>query len=414
MNLPPMRRVRQKFPTDCIEEIEGTVRERLRAAGIAQRVKPGARIAITASSRGTNGTDRILRAIAAEVRACGGEPFLVPAMGSHGGATADGQRAILAAEGITEESVGVPIRATMETAFLGASATGAEAHFDRNAYDADGTIVVSTVKLHPELRTDIGSGLCKMTAVGLGKQRGADSIHAHGLHDSILAVAEVTLARANVILGVASVMNAFRQPYAIEAVLPERFYEADCRLLDMARELHPRLPYAELDLLVVDWMGKNITGAGMDPNVIGWWRQHGGERDVNYRRIVTLDLTPESLGNGIGLGMADFTTRRLVDKIDWQTTYINILTAGHPDIRPIMGFQPLALPSDREAIEMGLRSVAVRNPRIVRIKATNALEEFRISDSLTAETSANPALEIVSEPEPWAFDSEGNLTDRAA
>jgi len=407
-----MRRVRQKFPADRIVDIEGTVRERLRAGRIGERVRPGAKIAITASSRGTNGTDRILRAIAAEVRACGGEPFLVPAMGSHGGATAEGQIAILAAEGITEESIGVPIRATMETAFLGVSTTGAEAHFDRNAFDADGTIVLSTVKLHPELRTDIGSGLCKMTAVGLGKQRGADTIHAHGLHDSILAVADITLAKANVILGVASVMNAYRQPCIIEVVPPERFYETDCRLLNVARERHPRLPYAELDLLVVDWMGKNITGAGMDPNVIGWWRQHGGARDVNYRRIVTLDLTPESLGNGIGIGMADFTTQRLIHKIDWQATYVNILTAGHPDIRPIMGFQPLALPSDRAAIEMGLRSVAVPNPRVARIRATNALEEFRISDSLVAETASNPSLEIVSDPEPWPFDAEGNLTDR--
>lgn len=412
MILPPMRRVRQHFPTEHIADIEGAVRERLRAAGIAERVKPGARIAITASSRGTTGIERILRTVAAEVRACGGEPFLVPAMGSHGGAKAEGQIEVLAAEGITEASVGMPIRATMETALLGTAPTGAEAHFDRNALEADGTIVLSTVKLHPELRTDIGSGLCKMTAVGLGKQRGADSIHAHGLHDSILGGAEITLKKANVILGLASVMNAFRQPYQFEAVPPEQFYATDCRLLDVARRLHPHLPYAELDLLVIDWMGKNITGAGMDPNVVGWWRQHGGPREPNYRRIATLDLTPESLGNACGLGMADFITARLDGKIDWETTRINILTAGHPDIRPFLGFRPFVLPNDREAIAMGLRSVAVPNPRVVRIKATNALETFHISDSLAAETANYPALEILSDPEPWPFDESGNLTDR--
>lgn len=411
MQLPLMRRVRQKFLSEHIADLEGEVRQRLREAGLAQRVEPGAQIAITASSRGTRGTEHILRAVAAEVRACGGEPFLVPAMGSHGGATPEGQMAVLAAEGITEESIGAPIRATMETVYLGTAPNGAEAHFDKNAYGADGTIVISTVKLHPQLRDDIGSGLCKMTAVGLGKQRGADSIHFHGLHDSILGVAKITLAKANVILGLAAVMNAYRQPYCMEVVPPEQFYEADCRLLNVARKLHPHIPYKKLDVLVVDWMGKNITGAGMDPNVIGWWRLHGGPREPNYRRIVTLDLTSESLGNAVGVGLADFITERLDKKIDWNATLINVLTAGEPDLRPNATFRPFVLPSDREAIRMGLRSVGVPNPRIVRIKATNALEEFRISETLLAETQANPHLEILSEPEPWPFDEAGNLAD---
>jgi hypothetical protein len=411
MQLPAMRCVRQKFPTEHISDIEGEVRLRLREAGLERRIQPGMKIAITASSRGTQGTDRILRAVVAEVRASGGEPFLVPAMGSHGGATPEGQRNVLAAEGITEESIGAPIRATMETVYLGTAPTGAEAHFDKNAYEADGTIVLSTVKLHPQLRDDIGSGLCKMTAIGLGKQRGAASIHFHGLHDSLLGVAEITLAKANIILGLASVMNAYRQPYCIEAVPPQKFYEADCRLLEVARKLHPHIPYNALDVLVIDWMGKNITGAGMDPNVIGWWRLHEGPREPNYRRIVTLDLTPESLGNAVGVGLADFITARLDKKIDWNATLINVLTSGEPDLRPNASFRPFVLLSDREAIEMGLRSVGVSNPRVVRIKATNALEEFRISETLLAETQANPRLEVLSEPEPWPFDNEGNLTD---
>lgn len=404
--LPPMARVRQHFPRAAIADVEAEVHAQLRAAGLAERVRPGWRVAVTAGSRGIAEIATVLRTVCAALRAAGAEPFVVPAMGSHGGATAEGQRQVLAGYGITAETVGAPVRATMETVVLGTVESGATVHQDRYAAEADAIVVVGRVKAHTAFKGEIESGLCKMLAVGLGKQRGAESIHAHGLKESVPQAAALALRRGNVVLGLALVENAYHQLHTIRAVPPERFHAADRELLQLANALLPRVPFDPLDVLVVGWLGKNISGSGMDYNVVGMWRRIGGERRPYFKRIVALDLTPETEGNGLGIGIADFTTRRLVDRLDLRKTYLNALTANAPETVKI----PITLANDREAIAVALKSAEPAGPpRVVVIRSTLHLDDLWVSAGLLAEARQNPCLEVLSEPAPLPFDAEGQL-----
>ncbi len=414
MALPEIVRVRQALPPDHLADVEGEVRQRLRAAGLGDKVTPGQRVAITAGSRGMGGSLAILTGIVAEVQGCGAQPFLVPAMGSHGGATAAGQAAILHGYGITEESVGCPIRATMDTVCLGRAANGAAVHYDRHAYEADATIVLGRCKTHPILHEGNGSGVLKMTTIGLGKQRGAQEAHAHGLAASVQRVPEVALARGNVILGINVVENGYRQPYRIDVVEPGEFWDADRRCLALARAFVARVPFHALDVLVVGAIGKDISGAGMDPNVTGFWRAEGaGARVPDFTRIVALDLTGETQGNALGIGQADFTTRRLVEKIDHHATAINMLTAASREGRLLEAAVPLALDSDREAIAVALRAAVPAGPaRVCWIKNTDELGELWVSEALLPEVRQNPQLEPLGEPGPWPFDAAGNAAWR--
>lgn len=411
--LPPMARVRQRLPSDRIADVRADVREKLAGFGIRNQVKPGGRIAITAGSRGIGGFLELLLGIADAVRAAGGEPFIIPAMGSHGGATPEGQTEILRRLGVDERSAGAPVRANMETRELGAAENGAVAHLDRFAFEADGIIVLGRTKTHPESFGELASGLLKMSTIGLGKQTGAHQAHSHGLWDSVRAVPKVQLARSRALCGVAVVENGYRQPCAIEVVPPvySAFLESDMRLLNVAKTHFARIPFDELDVLIVDELGKTVSGAGMDPNVIGTWRSSGGEpRKPNYRRIAALSLTHPSLGNGLGIGMADFTTRRFADAYDPAVSYVNLLTASEPGNSTREGPMPLALQSDREAAEVALfSSLAGANPRVCRIRNTATLGEFWASEALLNEIGTNPELEILEGPAPLSFDSAGNL-----
>ncbi len=411
MDVPPIAKVRQALPPDHIADIAGEVHRSLESAGLRDKVKPGQTVAITAGSRGMGGFNEILRAIVAQVRYYQAEPFLIPAMGSHGGATAEGQAAILKGYGITEERMGCPIRATMETVSLGRAENGAEVHYDRYAYEADATIVLGRCKTHPILHEGNGSGLLKMTTIGLGKQRGAQEAHSHGLAESVQQVPKIALAQGNVILGVNVVENGYRQPYQIEVVEPGDFWASDRRCLDLARAFVARIPFEQLDVLVVNYIGKDISGAGMDPNVTGFWRAEGmGERVPDYTRIVVLDLTNQTQGNALGIGQADFTTQRLVEKIDHRATTINMLTAASRNGRLIEAAVPIALATDREAIEVALRAAVPRAaPRICWIKDTDALGKCWITQALLPEARQNPQIEVLSEPAPWPFDAAGNL-----
>jgi len=384
-----MRRARQRLNTTHIADVEQRTADKLRAAGIRKLVQPGARIAITAGSRGIGGCNELLKGILGALKDCGAKPFLVPAMGSHGGATAEGQKELLRRLDVDPREIGAEIRTTMETDCLGASRSGAQAHIDKLAHAADGVIVLGRVKTHPENTAGIASGLLKMVTVGLGKQAGAQEAHSHRLWESVKAVPEVTLATGKIRLGVAVVENAFRQPVEIEVVPGnyDAFYQADERLLRIAKQHFANLPFQNLDLLIVDEIGKNVSGTGMDLNVIGPWRvKGGGEKKPDYKRIVALSLTPGSMGNGLGIGLADFTTERFARAYDPHATWINLLTASEPGARnTVEGPLPLALASDREAIEVALYSCLGTNPRVCRIQNTASLHEFWISESLTEE-----------------------------
>ena len=411
--IPPLVRVKQHLRSDSIEDIRNDVRRKLVESEYAAGIKPNSRIAITAGSRGGAGFLELLLGIVDAVRSKGGEPILVPAMGSHGGATEDGQTEILRRLGVTEDSIEAPVRATMQTHALGTSETGAVAHLDEIASEADGIIVVGRTKTHPENREGVASGLLKMVTVGLGKQIGAQEAHTHGLWSSVRSVPKITLDKANILCGIAVVENAFRMPAIIEVVSPDydAFRESDERLLKQGEPYVAGLPFEQLDLLIVDDLGKDISGTGMDLNVIGNWRMNGGPREPDFRRIVVLSLTEASLGNGLGIGLADFTTERFVQKFDWQTTYVNLFTATEPGVMNTReGQLPLALPSDRAAIEAGLfSSLASADPRVCRIRSTAQLDEFFVSKALVREIEGNEKFSMKGQPAELEFNTAGNL-----
>jgi hypothetical protein len=404
--IPPFLHVRQNLPCTPIEDVPHAVRAELQRIGLATRLRPGWSVAITAGSRGIADIPLVIRTVAEVVRAAGAQPFVVPAMGSHGGATPEGQRHVLAEYGITEASVGAPIRATMDTRILGELPNGAVIHFDANAAAADATIVVNRVKPHTAFRGEIESGLCKMTAIGLGKQRGAEQMHAHGLGASIPAAAEVSLRNSNIVAGLALVENAAHELATIRAAAPGEFLDTDRELLRLANTYLPRVPFDHLHVLVVGWMGKNLSGSGMDYNVVGMWRRLGGERRPNFERIVVLDLTEQSAGNALGVGIADFCTRRLFDKIDFAKMYMNGLTANALDAIKL----PIILESDRQALGVALHAVGrAEDARVAIIRSTLHLDELWVSEALRSEVEQHPNLEIVSIAEDLAFDSGGRL-----
>ena len=268
------------------------------------------------------------------------------------------------------------------------------------------------VKTHDESVGELASGVLKMCTVGLGKQIGAQQAHSHGLWPSVRAVPKLQLARAKILCGVAVVENGYRQLCAIEVVPPtyEAFLEADMRLLRLAKTHLARVPFDDLDVLVVDELGKTVSGGGMDPNIIGLWRNSDAPHHPNYRRIVVLSLTHASLGNGLGIGMADFTTRRFAEAYDPAVSYINLLTATEPGGNTREGPLPLVLPSDRDAMEVALfSSLAGDEPRICRIKNTTLLDELWVSEALVPGLKSNPALHVVDPASPVPFDSAGNL-----
>lgn len=411
--LPPLARVRQKFSLEHVADVRGETCRKLLDAGLRDKIKPGARVGITAGSRGMGGFLELLAGIADAIKAAGGKPFVIPAMGSHGGATPSGQTEILKRLGVNDETVDAPIRATMETIGLGTSKTGAIAHLDSIAAKADGIIVLGRVKTHPENAEGVASGLLKMITVGLGKQIGAQEAHSHGLWQSVKAVPQLTMAQSKILFGVAVVENAFRKPVIIEVVPPvyDAFKEADMRLLEAAKPHLAKIPFNQLDLLVVDEIGKDISGTGMDLNVIGKWRLEGGAHEPDFRRIVALSLTTPSLGNGLGIGLADFTTERFVKEYDPGVTAVNMFTATEPDsTNPREGSMPLVLPSDREAIGVALYSaLAGTQPRVCRIKSTAALEEIWVSEALLEEVGQNSNLTVEQSPEPMQFNEDGDL-----
>lgn len=411
-SLPSFFRVKQFVPDQRVENIRGEVCGKLIAAGLKNKLRPGARIGISAGSRGIGGFVDLLSGIVDAIKEAGGEPFIFPAMGSHGGGTAEGQTEILRLLGATAETVGARVRATMETVPLGAAESGAIAHIDRLAFEADGIIVLGRTKTHPECTGPLASGLLKMCTIGLGKQAGAQEAHNHGLWDSVRSVPRLQLEKAKILFGVAVVENAFGEPAVIEIVPPayDAFLESDLRLLDVAKTFLATIPFQSLDVLVVDEIGKTVSGGGMDPNVIGRWRNSDAPHIPNYRRIVVLSLTEASLGNGLGIGMADFTTKRFKDSYDPAVTYMNLLTAQEPGGNTREGPLPLGLNSDRDAIEVALYSaLAGPQPKMCRITNTAKLADFWASEALVDEVKLNPKLQKLSEPAPLPFDSAGNL-----
>jgi hypothetical protein len=410
MDFPLVLRVRQQFDRSEIADAAGETRAALAESGLADRVKPGMSIAITAGSRGIDRIVEVLAALVAWLKEHQAKPFLVPAMGSHGGATAEGQLALLASLGITEAAIGAPIRSAMETALLG-EVDGLPVHLDRFAAQADGIVVVNRIKPHTSFHGPCESGLVKMLAVGLGKREGAEAVHKRGpraLRSTVPRMAEFILAKAPVLFGLALLEGAYDRLARIEAVPAEAMQSREPGLLAKAKARMPGLPFPEIDVLVVDRIGKEISGTGMDTNVIGRINI-AGEAEPNLpriHRIVALDLSPQTGGSAYGIGLADLTTERLVRKMDPALVRENALASTFLERAKL----PLAFGSDREAIAAALACSWCEDAakaRLVRIQDTLHLAEMMASEELASRSPAS--LEILSGPEPLRFDEQGNL-----
>ncbi|MFQ5794139.1 MAG: DUF2088 domain-containing protein [Candidatus Bipolaricaulia bacterium] len=413
--LPQFIRVRRSVETVEIDNLGQTVREQLERLALSSRLKPGAQVAVTAGSRGISDIVPILQEVIGHLKAIGAKPFLFPAMGSHGGATVDGQLGMLRSLGINEASIGCPIRGTMATVVLGETEAGISVVVDRIASQADGLLIVNRVKPHTSFSGKIGSGLLKVLAVGIGKAIGARTVHRWGfrigLEQAIREIAGVVLDQLPVLGGLAIVENFYGRTAIVEAIPPERLFEREPALLEQARELMPTLPFDALDLLIVDEMGKNISGTGMDTHVIGRIMVLGQAepRRPAISRIYVRDLTEASHGNATGIGLADIVHRRVIDKLDPRTTYVNALTGTGPEKARI----PPHFDSDRAALKLCLASIGVSPPEagIAWIENTAKLETLFVSESLLESINEHPELEPIGEPESLAFDAAGDFQD---
>ena len=407
-----MHLVRQAFNAVELSDLEGHLTAGLRHQLDRAALPTGASLAIAVGSRGVSPVVQVVRTLARGLLEAGLRPFVVPAMGSHGGGTAAGQASVLADYGVHEQAVGAPVRATMETVVVGTTASGVTVHLDAEAAAADGVIVIGRVKPHTGFRGPIESGLCKMSVIGLGNRRGAESLHAHPLAAAIPEAAALTVASGHLLCGVALVENAFDRPACAEVVPPEAFHATDERLLKLARELMPRLPLDKLDGLLIDRMGKNISGSGMDPNVVGMWRRLGElERKPDYGWLAVLGLTPESHGNAVGIGLADLCSRKLADAIDHEALAMNTLTAMALHAAKV----PLTLPTDRACYQTMLHLAARSTDaplRIGRIRNTLDLETFWVSEAALQDLPG--ACEVVEPSAAFGFDAQNAIVEAGA
>lgn len=411
---PRMIKIKQKFPDEHITDIDGAVREEMSKLPLPDL--KGKRVAVTAGSRGIPNFMECCRAIGRELHARGAEPFVVPAMGSHGGGTAEGQKETLAALGMTEETLEMPILATMDTVVLGRSPEGVEVNCDANAYAADYIVVCGRVKPHTDFRGPIESGLCKMMIVGLGKHRGAVSFHKtggiHGMSERLQSSAKIFIEKTNILFAMAMIDNAYHQTKCIEAVMPQDVLTRERELLKEAAAAMPRIAFEDIDTLVVDQYGKEISGAGMDPNITGRFLFAPEMKAPGYphpNKIAVLRLTEMSHGNAAGLGIADFVCRRFAQELDLGATYTNSLSS------PLcMAKIPMVMNNDLDTIYAAASACGktdMKDVRIVRIHNTLELDHIWVSENYLPEIEANPNLEILEGPVDMKFNGEDNLDD---
>ncbi len=406
MQIPSLYRIQQRFNVTSITDVVAAVRAEFAKFNPESKIRPGQRVAVAVGSRGTHDLKILVATVVDCLRTIQLEPYIIPAMGSHGGATGEGQAQMLAELGITEQSVGAPIVSNMDTVSLGRVESGADVFFAKDALAADHIVVINRVKPHTAFRAEVESGLCKILAVGCGRQKGASNMHKFDLAKTIVPAAKLIIEKTSVLCGLAVTENALGGTHSIKLARSQEFPEVDREFLKTAWELLPKLPIDDLDVLLVDEMGKDVSGAGMDPNVIGFWRREGGERKPDYRILVVLNLTPQSHGNATGIGMADLTTRRVVDQIDYHATYMNAFTSGV--LRSVR--IPITLENDKSALETALnRSPDPLGVRLVRIVNTGSLETFWASESVLPELRKQENIKVDDTPLELKFTDEGRL-----
>ena len=417
MGFPNLLPVHQNLPSHALKDVAGETRRQLAQAGFAARVSPGARIAIGVGSRGISNIAGIVRAVVEYWREAGCNPFIFPAMGSHGAATAEGQALVLEHYGITESSMGCPLISSIEVVSLGRTDDGIEAFMDRNAWSSDAVMLVGRIKPHTDFAGKLESGLCKMTAIGIGKFAGARQYHTFaytlGMEHVIRTVSRLVLKSGKILGGLAILEDGYHQTANLEAVPADNMESREQALLAQVKEWTPRIPIPHLDLLVVNEIGKNFSGTGMDAKVIN----RGIEGDLNcwpdektrIARIFVRDLSDLSYGNGVGIGMADVIHDRILAKIDWNATWINSLTASTPG----GSRTPMHFAADRECMERIAPTAGKLDSSTITIgwiQNTLELSDVLLSENLREEIVENPTLEIVGPPRPVDFDAAGNLT----
>lgn len=412
---PLIFRVRQKFERPRVEDVPGAVKSELARIGLAERVRPGQTVAISAGSRGIVNIKEIIRAAVEYLQSIGAKPFIVPAMGSHGGGTAEGQVEVLAGYGITEAYCGCPIRASMETVVVCHSSEGIPVHFDKQARAADHVLVVGRVKPHTEMLGDIQSGLMKMMLIGLGKHNGAKIYHRafmdHSFARIVRSVGRRVIEECKIVAGLGIVENAYDETALIKAVRPEELEEREKELLVLAANWLPRLPFDHCDLLLIDEIGKNISGAGMDTNVIGrkYYGHFAAEHETpKVKKICVRGLTEVTHGNASGLGNAEFCLQRVLDEMDTHKTYINCLTSGYPQA----AMSPLPFSTDQSALDAALPIIGLAEPpdaKLLWIHNTLELAEVECGAAYLPLARERSDLEILCEPRPLPIDGSRML-----
>ena len=414
--LPRIFHATQIFPAAHIarEAIEKTIFEEIGRSGVGERVMPGMRIAVTAGSRGIRNVDEITRSVVMWVKTRGAIPFIVPAMGSHGGATAEGQKEVLAGYGITEATMGCEILSSMETVLLGHSELGKPVYMDRNAFESDGVILSCRLKPHNAFRGPIESGPCKMMTVGLGKQKGAEQVHSDGMDiiaQNIPTMAKVTLNTGKILFAIPCLENAYDQTLMFEAIPAEDILTREPELLQIAFANMPSILVGEGDVLIVDRIGKNFSGTGVDPNITGTFSTPYASGGVKVQRTCFLDLTEESHGNSLGVGLASAITRRIFDQIDADAMYTNCITSTV--IRSAM--VPCVMSTDKEAVQFCIRTcnrIDPDHPRVIRIRNSLQIGQVMLSEAYYADVQAGkyPGLKALDAPEDIRFNEQGTLT----
>ncbi len=415
MKLPHMIRVRQSFDATTLDNIPGEISSQIKKLGLQKMVKSGQTVAVACSSRGLSNYPTIVKTVISDLKQAGLQPFIIPAMGSHGAATAEGQKRVLEHLGINETEVGAPIKSSLEVVRIGETEDQIPVYLDKLAAEADHIVLINRIKKHTEFDHEFESGLIKMMGIGLGKQEGAAAYHeamlTFGYPHVLLTVARKVMGHSNLLFGVGSVENGYGQTAAVGVCPREKIEEMEKALLKSAKDYAPGLPFDEADIIIIDEMGKDISGTGFDTKVvgrIGLPLVTDDPKSPSIKRIVVCDLTEGSEGNAVGVGIADVITRRLLDKIDMDALNINTITGVCPE----MGKIPLTMQNDREAVEIAIKCVGLiprDKLKIMRIKNTSVLSEVEVSEAYEEELASRADLELVIEKRAMAFDSEANL-----
>ncbi len=413
MTFPKMVKIKQHFEAESLADIPQTITEQLEKVEADNLIKPGMEIAITVGSRGIANIPSIVKALGDEIKKRGATPFIIPAMGSHGGATAEGQIEVLEGLGVTESATGCEIRSSMEVVTVGETRDKIPVFVDKNAYEADGIIVMGRVKAHTDFKNKIESGILKMASIGMGKHKQALALHTYGIKgisEMMPEVGKVAIANTNTLFGIAIVENAHEETAMIEAIKPGEIESRERKILIKSMELMPSLPVDDIDILIVDEIGKNYSGTGMDTNIIGRIRVLGVEEPKipSIKYLIASNLSEPSHGNALGIGLADLTTKRLFNKIDFRAMNENVITSTFLDRAKI----PIVLDNDIQALKAALRAtwgVEPEHARIARIPNTLHIGELYVSESIYEDLKDKKTIEVVEELHEMEFDEQGYL-----